>query len=72
MRYDTSNNDTSTAHDIVNSCSEYDLIGIFKKFGEEKYPELLAKAIIKGRQGTMINTTGELKQIIRETFQGNL
>lgn len=61
MRYDSTNQDCSTAHDIINSCSELDLVQVFKKFGEEKHPELLARAIVKGRQGRMINTTGELK-----------
>jgi 16S rRNA (cytosine1402-N4)-methyltransferase len=69
MRYDLTNEDGSNAHDIVNNSSELDLIQIFKKFGDERYSEQIAKAIIEERRGTIINTTGELKQLIRKAFQ---
>ena len=47
----------------------YDLKEIFQKFGEEKYAEKLAQTIIDERQGTMINTTGEFKAVIRKAFK---
>ena len=72
MRYDTSMIDGSTAHDILNNSSEFGLAQIFKKFGEERYPETLASAVVKARQGTIINTTGEFKEIIRKAFSGHL
>ena len=49
MRYDTSLEDSSTAHDILNSSPEFDLAQIFKKFGEEKFAGKLAKAVIEER-----------------------
>lgn len=49
MRYDTTMEDASTALDIINTSSEYDLIQMFKRFGEEKYSERLAETIIKER-----------------------
>ena len=42
MRYDTSSEDSSTAHDILNNSTEFDLAQIFKKFGEEKNAGKLA------------------------------
>jgi 16S rRNA C1402 N4-methylase RsmH len=37
IRYDTSLEDTSTAHDILNNSTEFDLALIFQKFCEEKF-----------------------------------
>ena len=37
MRYDTSVDEASTAHDIVNSSPVFDLVQIFHTFGEERY-----------------------------------
>mmetsp|Transcript_6821 Transcript_6821/g.11506 ORF Transcript_6821/g.11506 Transcript_6821/m.11506 type:complete len:86 (+) Transcript_6821:469-726(+) len=58
MRYDRSVVDTSTAHDIVNHSTVFDLNQIFKRFGDERYSLKLASTIVEERQGTMINTTG--------------
>lgn len=58
MRYDTSSIDSSTAHDIINNGSELELISILKKFGEEKFSELIASQIMKARSDEIINTTG--------------
>ena len=49
MRYDNSDLDSTNAHDIVNTSSEFELIEIFKRFGEEKYSEILAERIIEAR-----------------------
>ena len=49
MRYDQTMTDSSSAHDIVNGYSEYDLIEIFSKFGQERYPDKIASAIVKHR-----------------------
>ena len=68
MRYDNSQLDSTSAHDIINNSSEYDLVEIFKRFGQERYSEKIAKNIIEHRRGTMINTTGDLKKIIADTF----
>ena len=42
MRYDNMNPDLSTAMDILNTSSEFELVQIFQRFGEEKYAEKLA------------------------------
>ncbi len=49
MRYDTTMDDLSSAHDIINKSTEFDLIEIFKKFGEEKYSESISKLICTER-----------------------
>ena len=54
--------------DIVNNATQMELGEIFKKFGEERFYEQLAKKIIEMRQGKMIKTTGELKDAVREAF----
>jgi len=61
--------DVSTAHDIVNKSTAFDLAQILRRFGDERYYLRLAEAIVKAREHTMINTTGELKEVIRDTFR---
>jgi len=43
MRFDQTNQNISTAKDIINNLSYYELNEIFQKFGEEKFSDLLAK-----------------------------
>ena len=69
MRFDNSHDSMSvTASDIVNGSSELELTQIFKRFGDEKFAPKLAQGIMAARQGTIISTTGELKDAIRATF----
>ena len=69
MRFDSSPyTNFAAASDIVNNSSKLELIEIFKRFGDERYPERLADQIIKARPGTIISTTGELKEAINEAF----
>ena len=69
MRFDnSSDSQLVTASDIVNGTSELELTQIFQRFGDEKYASKLAKGIIDARQGTIIATTGELKEAIRNSF----
>lgn len=69
MRFDNSVDSQSvTASDIVNGSSELELTQILKRFGDEKFAPKLAQSIIAARQGTIISTTGELKEAIRATF----
>ena len=49
MRYDNSDLDSTNAHDIINTTSEFELIEIFKRFGEEKFSEKLASTIVNER-----------------------
>lgn len=58
---------TLTAYDIVNNYSQENLIKIFKTYGEEKYSQSIAKAIIKERQINPIETTLELAEIIKQS-----
>jgi len=66
MRFDNSpDSQLVTASDIINGSSELELTQILQRFGEEKFAPKLAKEIINARQGTIISTTGELKEVIR-------
>jgi 16S rRNA (cytosine1402-N4)-methyltransferase len=72
MRFDSEKGsaEVSTAGEIVNHATEIELSEIFKKFGEERFHEQLAKKLVDYRksQGGMIQTTGALKEAIREAF----
>ena len=57
-------NQKLTAKKVVNEYSVDRLIDIFKKYGEEKYSNSIAHAIIKNRP---INTTIELSEIIKQS-----
>ena len=69
MRFDDSvDSALVTASDIVNGSSELELTQIFQRFGDERYAPKLAQSIIEARHGTIIATTGELKEAIRAAF----
>ncbi len=53
-----------TAKDLVNNLSGAELRDILRKYGEEKWANRLAKAIVRQRQIAPINSTGELVKII--------
>jgi len=55
-----------TAFEVVNSYSSERLKGIFKKYGEERYSHLMAKAIVDYRRKKKIETTLELAKIIKD------
>lgn len=72
MRFDSSpDSPLVTASDIVNGNSELELQQIFKKFGDERFAPKLANAVISARAGTIISSTGELKEVIRSAFTGS-
>ena len=54
-----------TARDVVNDWSYEDLRRILFEYGEERYAPAIAKAIVKRRQESPIETTGQLVDIIR-------
>ena len=56
---------TLTARDVVNDWSYEDLRRILFEYGEERYAPAIAKAIVKRRQESPIETTGQLVSIIR-------
>lgn len=54
-----------TARDIVNGYREMELYRIIRDYGEEKFAKNIAKHIVSARQKKVIETTGELIQIIK-------
>lgn len=54
------------AKTIVNEYSYEELTKIFKKYGEEKYSNSIARAIVKKREEKQIGTTLELTEIIKQ------
>lgn len=63
MRMDQSS--TITAKDIVNDYSEQELFRVIKEYGEDSFAKNIAKHIVKARQEKVIETTGELNEIIK-------
>ena len=62
MRMDIRND--LTAHEIVNSFPEDELMTIFFKFGEEKFSRRIARKIVEQRRRNPIQTSSELAQIV--------
>jgi 16S rRNA (cytosine1402-N4)-methyltransferase len=63
MRMDpTEELDAST---IVDTWSERDLTTIFRKYGEERYAKQIARAIVKRRSSSPIESTAELVDVIK-------
>ena len=54
-----------TAKDIVNGYSEMELFRIIRDFGEDKFAKNIAKHIVAARAKKLIETAGELTEIIR-------
>ena len=53
-----------TANEIINTWPEYDLRILIKKYGEDPMAVSIAKAIVKQRSKSDINTTTELRKVI--------
>ena len=68
MRMDTSSG--ITAYDIVNNYGEDELRRIFFEYGEERYSQRIASAIVRKRQDEPIRTTLELVSVIRSAMPG--
>lgn len=62
MRFDS--NSKFSAHDVVNTYSEADLVHIFSEYGEERFSKRIAKQIIEQRRAKTIETTSELADLI--------
>ena len=56
-----------SARDIVNGYSEADLYRIIRDYGEDKFAKNIARHIVKRREEKIIETTGELVEIIKES-----
>ena len=57
-----------SAKDVVNTYSETELANILFRYGEEKFARRIAKNIVLHRQNKEIETTGELVDIIKESY----
>lgn len=53
-----------SAEDIVNCCSEQEIADMLYKYADEKYSRRIAAAIVKARQESKIETTGQLSNIV--------
>ncbi len=56
---------TRTARDVVNECPEMELYRIIRDYGEDKFAKNIARHIVKAREESPIETTGELAELIR-------
>ncbi|MCL1881666.1 MAG: 16S rRNA (cytosine(1402)-N(4))-methyltransferase RsmH [Oscillospiraceae bacterium] len=54
-----------TAETIVNSYNEDELLRILYEYGEEKHARSIVKGILHERESSLIQTTGQLAEIIR-------
>lgn len=59
---------TTTAKEIVNEYSEYELYRMIRDYGEDKFAKNIAKHIVAERQKKPIETTGELSEIIKHAI----
>ncbi len=57
-----------TVLDVINKYSEDQLSNIFYKFGEEKFSRKIAKKIINARKIKDIESTNELSNIIKQSY----
>ncbi|WP_138751924.1 16S rRNA (cytosine(1402)-N(4))-methyltransferase RsmH [Paenibacillus sinopodophylli] len=54
-----------TAYEIVNTWEERDLSRILDRYGEEKFARSIARNIVKAREKSPIEKTGELAELIK-------
>ncbi len=59
-----------TAYEIVNSYSQQEISDILWRFGEEKFSRKIAEKIVKSREQSPIETTGQLVDIIKSAMPG--
>lgn len=77
-RYDTSLDmrmdmrQSLTAKDIVNEYSEMELFRVIRDYGEDKFAKNIAKHIVKARADKLIETTGELNEIIKAAIPAKM
>lgn len=63
MRYDTSEH-TPTAAELINTLSESDLAGLFRRLGEEPRAVEIAHALVEARYKNPIATTQQLAHLV--------
>ncbi|RBP61803.1 16S rRNA (cytosine1402-N4)-methyltransferase [Alkalibaculum bacchi] len=57
-----------SAYELVNEYDERELFRIIKSYGEEKFASRIAREIIKSRELSPIETTGQLVDIIKKSI----
>ncbi len=74
MRYSggQSNDESQTAAQIVNDYPEKELTKIFKQYGEEKFADLIARAVTIARKESRIEKTKQLTEIILKVYREKL
>lgn len=65
-------NQSLTAHTVVNTYSEKDLLKILYEYGEENFAKSIVRNILKAREEKQIQTTGELVKIIEKSVPSKL
>jgi 16S rRNA (cytosine1402-N4)-methyltransferase len=66
MRMDAS--DEESAADIVATWSERDLTTMFRTYGEERYARQIARGIVRRREESPIERTGQLVDVVRASI----
>jgi 16S rRNA (cytosine1402-N4)-methyltransferase len=66
MRMDPS--DEESAADLVATASERELETIFRRYGEERYARQIARGIVRRRDATPIERTGQLVDVVRASI----
>ena len=61
-----------TAADILNNYSEIELYHVIKDYGEEQFAKNIAKHIVNARKDKLIETTGELNEIIKAAIPAKM
>ena len=61
-----------TAKEIVNTYSEKELFRIIRDYGEEGFAQNIAKHIVRAREGSPIETTYELNEIIKAAIPARM
>lgn len=67
MRMDQSQGQTGA--ELVNSLPEHELATLLKKFGEEPHSRAIARSIVTRRKQQPLTRTGELVQLIDDTYR---
>ena len=64
MRMDPGNN-TLNAAEVINTSNEADLARILRVYGEEKFSSQIAREIVRRRETSPIETTGDFVEVIK-------
>ena len=70
MRMD--NRQTLSAMEIVNEYPEMELFRIIRDYGEDQFAKNIAKHIVKARSEAVIETTGQLNEIIKAAIPAKM